>query len=103
MFSDLAAWLITAFVLTPVQAELRQELEQANASVQMVQQVQQCVASQGPRLIERAAGEPAWAVSTAIRVSVGWTSPVALLDRTDPNCAAIIRLLDSPAADPPSA
>lgn len=103
MFSDLAAWLITAFVLPPVQAELRQQLEGANASVQMVQQVQQCVASQGPRLIERATGEPAWAVSTAIRVSIGWTSPVALLDRTDPNCTALIRLLENPNAGERSA
>ncbi|SIQ17376.1 hypothetical protein SAMN05880590_102411 [Rhizobium sp. RU35A] len=94
MFSDLAAWLITAFVLNPVQAELRQELQQADASVQMVQQVQQCVASEGPRLIERATGEPVWAVRTAIGLTLGWTSPVSLLDASNPNCAPILRLID---------
>lgn len=93
MFSEIAAWFITMAVLNPVQAEVQTRLEQVNASAAAATQVQQCITTHAPRLIERAANEPSWAVTTAIGVSVGWTSPVTLLDTRDPNCAALAALL----------
>ncbi|MCO5732030.1 hypothetical protein [Rhizobium sp. SSA_523] len=93
MLSEIAAWFITIAVLNPVQAEVNSRLEAMNASAQAVTQVQQCISTQGPRLINQAAEQPGWAVATAIGVTVGWTSPMSLLDTADPNCAAMAALL----------
>lgn len=95
MLSDIAAWFITMAVLNPVQAEVQTRLDQVNASAQTATQVQQCITTHTPRLIERAGNDPSWAIKTAIGVSVGWTSPATLLDATDPNCAALAALLQS--------
>ncbi len=59
MLSDIAAWFITLFVVDPLQAEMREQLERANASTEIIQQSQQCVASQGPKLLNRAGEDPA--------------------------------------------
>ncbi len=93
MISEIAAWLITIAVLNPVQAEVQTRLDQVNASAQTATQVQQCIRAHAPRLIERAANEPSWAVATAISVSVGWTLPVTLIDKNEPSCAALVSLL----------
>lgn len=93
MLSDIAAWFITLFVVDPLQAEMREQLERANASTQIIQQSQQCIASQGPQLLNRAGEDPAWAVATVVGFTFGWTSPVQLLDTRDPNCAAVVGLL----------
>ncbi|MBP2548639.1 uncharacterized protein (DUF697 family) [Neorhizobium galegae] len=95
MISDIFAWFMTMFVITPVQAELQSHLQQMNASTQTVRQAQQCLATQGPRLIERAGQEPVWAVTTALGVTFGWTTPSSFLDRNDPNCAVLADLLEN--------
>ena len=99
MISDIAAWLITLFVLNPIQAEVQDRLQGANASAQSLQQSQQCVASQGPKLLQRAGEDPSWAIATIAGYSFGWTSPVQLLDANDPNCAELTRLLQSSASE----
>ncbi|QCJ00003.1 hypothetical protein [Agrobacterium larrymoorei] len=93
MLSDIAAWFITLFVVDPLQAQVREHLDRANASTQIIQQSQQCIASQAPQLLKRAGEQPGWAIATAAGFSLGWTSPVQLLDTSDPNCAAIAGLL----------
>jgi hypothetical protein len=93
MFSDITAWFITMFVITPIQTEIQSHLQSANASAETARQVQQCMTTNGPRLIERAGQQPMWAVTTAIGVTIGWTSPAQLLDQADPNCATLSKLL----------
>ncbi|MBB2671510.1 UNVERIFIED_ORG: hypothetical protein GGE44_001061 [Rhizobium esperanzae] len=93
MISDIAAWLFALFVIDPLQAEMRERLDQAGAPVAALQQSQQCVASHGPRLLQRAGEEPGWAFTTAIGVAIGWTAPVQLLDTNDANCAPLISIL----------
>ncbi len=93
MLSDIAAWFLTLFVVDPLQAEVREHLDRANASTQLVQQSQQCVASQAPQLLKRAGEEPGWAIATVAGFTFGWTTPAQLLDMNDPNCAAIAGLL----------
>ncbi len=93
MFADIVAWFVTLFVVDPLQAEVRERLDQANASTQLIQQSQQCVAAQAPQLLNRAGNDPAWAIATIAGFSFGLTSPVSLLDSSDPNCAAIVALL----------
>lgn len=95
MISEIAAWFITLFVVNPLQAEVQEHLQRANVSAQTVQQSQQCVASQGPQLLKRATEQPGWAIATAAGFTFGWTSPVDLLDASDPNCAELTRLLQT--------
>ncbi len=95
MFADIVAWFVTLFVVDPLQAEVRERLDRANASTQLIQQSQQCVSAQAPKLLNRAGGDPAWAVATIAGFSFGLTSPVSLLDTSDPNCAAIAGLLQN--------
>lgn len=93
MISDIAAWLFALFVIDPIYAEVRERMERANLPVQSVQQSQQCLATHGPRLLQQAGEDPVWAVGTAIGIATGWSSPVQLLDKGDPNCSSLARLL----------
>ncbi len=93
MFSDIVAWFITLFVVDPLQAQVQEHLARANASTELVQQSQQCVAAQAPKLLNRAGEDPAWAIATIAGFTFGLTTPVSLIDTSDPNCAAIVGLL----------
>ncbi len=93
MLSEMTAWFITMFVITPIQSEVQSHLQSANASAETARQVQQCISTHGPQLIERAGQEPMWAVTTAIGVTIGWTAPAQILDQSDPNCAVLANLL----------
>ncbi|MDS7594036.1 hypothetical protein [Agrobacterium tumefaciens] len=95
MIADIAGWLFAVFVVDPLQAEMRQHLDRGNVSIQAVQQSQQCLANQVPRLIERAGNEPGWAIATAVGISTGWTSPDRLFDVNDPTCTALRGLINS--------
>ncbi len=95
MFSDIAAWFVTLFILNPIQAEVQDRIQGANASAQSIQQSQQCISAQGPKLLQRAGDDPAWAIATAAGYTFGWTSPTQLLDASDPNCAELTRLLQA--------
>lgn len=95
MISEFAAWLFALFVIDPLQAEVRERVAQANLPMETLQQSQQCVATQGPLLLERATNDPSWATGTAISVAVGWTSPGELFDPKDPNCTALVRIFAS--------
>ena len=86
MLADIAAWFVTLFLINPLQAEAQQQLERANASAQTVQQFRQCIASEGPRLIERASNEPAWAIAAGTGLMIGWSSPLDYVDRKNENC-----------------
>lgn len=92
MIADIAAWMFTLFVVDPLQAEMRQHLERANAPVEIVQQSRQCLAAHVPRLIDN---EPGWAIATATGISTGWTSPQTLFDGADPACSALRGLIDA--------
>jgi hypothetical protein len=76
MISDIAAWLFALFVIDPLQAEVRERLDGANVPVAAIQQSQQCIASNAPRLLQRAGEEPGWAIGTALSMATGWTAPV---------------------------
>ncbi|MER8710421.1 hypothetical protein NKH49_33900 [Mesorhizobium sp. M1088] len=56
--------------------------------MEIVRQSQNCLTSQDPPLIERAAGDYGWAAVTAINIAIGRTAPAELLDSQDPQCAA---------------
>lgn len=95
MISEIAAWLFAVFVVDPLHTEIRQRAEQMNLPARSLQQAQQCVTTQGPKLLERAGADPVWAVTTAVGMTIGWTSPVQLIDTRDPNCAVLAGLLQN--------
>jgi hypothetical protein len=99
LISELAAWLFAFFVFDPLQAEIRERVTSAKLPVETVQQSQQCVATHGPRLLQRAGEEPLWATGTALGIAAGWTSPTTLFDVRDPNCAALMQVFNGARGD----
>jgi hypothetical protein len=88
MFADLLAFLVATFLLGPLQAEVTSRLEATQAGRQVVAQVTRCAADAAPRLVERAAAEPVWAVATALRAWAGLVAPEAVLRDAAPSCPA---------------
>ena len=88
MFADLFAFLVATFLLGPLQSEVTARLETTEAGRQVVAQVTRCAADAAPRLVERAAAEPVWAVTTALRAWAGLVAPDAVLRDAAPSCPA---------------
>ncbi|MBB3610725.1 hypothetical protein [Rhizobium sp. BK602] len=94
MISDIVAWLFAFFIFDPLQAQMQEQAERARLPVEIVRQSQACLTTQGPLLIERAAGDYGWAAGTLVNLAIGRTAPADLLDRRDPQCAALVRVLN---------
>lgn len=86
MFEALIAWLVATFVLGPLQAEALDALREARAPAAVMEQVTRCAADAAPRLVERAAADPWWAIGTAIRATTGLIPPEAVLRDAAPGC-----------------
>ncbi|MBB4237476.1 hypothetical protein [Rhizobium esperanzae] len=98
MISNFIGWIFALLVVDPLQAQIQEQVERARLPVEIVSQSQACLASQGPQLIKRAAGDYGWAAATVVSIAIGHTSPVELLDGKDPQCAAIIGVLSGAGA-----
>jgi hypothetical protein len=93
MISEFIGWIFAILVVDPLQAQIQEQAERARLPAEIVRQSQNCVTSQGPVLIERAAGDFGWAAATVVNVAIGRTAPAQLLDDQDPQCAALVRVL----------
>jgi hypothetical protein len=93
MISNFIGWIFALLVVDPLQAEIQQQAERARLPVEIVRQSQACLTSQGPKLIERAAGDYGWAAATVVSIAIGHTAPAELLDGSDPQCAALVGAL----------
>lgn len=87
MFADILAFLVATFLLNPLQSGLASQLEAARAPAAVTRQVTECAAAATPRLIERAAADPWWAVTTAVSAWIGTARPEAVLRDAAPACA----------------
>jgi hypothetical protein len=87
---DLLAALISFFLIEPLQAELADQLAAARAPQAVVAQVTSCTRTATPVVVERAASDPQWAVSSAVRLWAGWASPETVLVEAAPGCAAAV-------------
>lgn len=94
MISDFISWIFAILVIGPLQTQVQEQAERAGLPVEIARQSQSCLTSQGPQLIERAAGDYGWAAATAINITIGRTAPMELLDSQDPQCAALVRALN---------
>jgi hypothetical protein len=90
MITDLFAWLLATFVIGPVQAELADRMQNVQAPAAIVQQVQACIVEGTPKLVERAASEPWWGITTIFSVSVGLADAQTVMAEASPECAAAV-------------
>lgn len=95
MIGEFVASLFASFVVEPVQAGLRERLEEARAPVEVVSQASDCLGTTGPVLLARAGEEPWWAVTTIVSVAVGWQTAAELLDAGNPACGSLANFLVS--------
>ncbi|MBU8541557.1 hypothetical protein [Falsiroseomonas tokyonensis] len=86
MIGELIAWLVMAFLVNPLTAEVQSRLAEANAPPAVVAQVAACGASAAPVLLQRATEDPWWAIRTGLATWIGTTSPDAVLAEAAPRC-----------------
>ncbi|MDP9813828.1 hypothetical protein J2W42_006704 [Rhizobium tibeticum] len=94
MFSEIIASVFSMFLIEPLQAEVAERVAAAKAPTEIALASQECLTTQAPRLLERATNEVGWAVSNAVGLSIGWTDPTDLLDKSAPGCAQLIGVLN---------
>ncbi len=99
MLSEFLASVFSALVLDPVQAEVRQTLERAGASIEVVQQSTECLGTAGPALARQAVDDPWWATATIVGITTGYQSPADLLASGGPACEPVARFLTSAQAE----
>lgn len=93
MISEIIAALFASLVVEPVQADILARLDRAGASVEVLSQSRDCLASTAPILIDRAGNDVWWAGSTVVAVATGWQSPAELLDAGNPACGPLATFL----------
>jgi hypothetical protein len=87
---DLIATLVSLFLIEPLQAEIGENLGAAHASQAVVAAVTACARTATPVIVERAASDPWWAASNAMRLWAGWVPPETVLVEAAPGCAAAL-------------
>ena len=87
----IAEWIASIFamlVVDPIEADIRQRLEEMKAPVEVVSQAGDCLRTTGPQLIDRATGDLWWAGTTVVSV-----------DAANPACAPLASYLVSAEAE----
>lgn len=90
MFRDIIMSILTAFIIEPVEADLRQSLQAAGAPVEVVSKVSTCARTAAPALAEKAASDWMWAARTTVKVTFGWKDSSEVLATYAPDCAAAL-------------
>ncbi len=87
---DLIATLVSFFLIEPLQVEIAERLAAARVPQAVVAEVSACARGAVPTLLERAANDPAWAASNAIKLWLGWARPDEVLVAIAPSCAPAV-------------
>ncbi|BCH66231.1 MULTISPECIES: hypothetical protein [Rhizobium/Agrobacterium group] len=95
MFTEIFAALISFFLIDPIEADLRSRLASMNASASTIERAQICVRDSAPKLLKQALDNPSWAVRSGLQISLGWTTPVAVVSEISPECRTAFLLLGS--------
>ncbi|WP_197434563.1 hypothetical protein [Agrobacterium vitis] len=95
VFTEIFATLISFFLIDPIEADLRSRLASMSASANTIEQTQTCVRESAPKLLQQALDDPSWAVASGLRISFGWTTPVAVVSEVSPECRTALSLLGS--------
>jgi hypothetical protein len=88
--SDFITFLVSFFLIEPLQAELADKLAAARTPQALVTQVTVCATTSAPVIVERAARDPWWATASALRLWVGQARPETVLVEAAPGCATAV-------------
>lgn len=91
MLNDVIASLISFFLITPLQNEIQTRLPEM-PSVEVTSQMSACAAELKVVLVDRAMGDPVWAIKTSAFVLIGWTDPVTLVGPGEPACSGLLKM-----------
>jgi hypothetical protein len=91
MMRELILSIISAFVIEPMEAELKQSLTAAGAPYAVVSDVKACARAAGPVLVQRASSDWWWATSTGFKIATGMKEPVDVVATYAPDCRAAIQ------------
>ncbi|MCA1371397.1 hypothetical protein I6F15_29250 [Bradyrhizobium sp. BRP14] len=83
--SEFLSYLFAILVVGPLQAEVSERL-QGVPSAEIVQAGRACIATEAPRLLQRAQEDWAWAAANAVGVGMGVVDPVSLLPGNNADC-----------------
>ena len=87
LLQELVAALVSLFLVQPLQAEVGERLGAARVPAAIASQVASCLRTAAPDVVSRVTADPAWAISSAVRVWIGSTPPEELLVEVVPGCA----------------
>lgn len=87
--TDLIAYLFTAFVYAPLQAEIMENLGSL-PSAELVASARNCLTTAGPVLLEKAQNEWGWVAVNLIGINVGLMEPVQVLSGLSAECEAVV-------------
>ncbi|MBP2236582.1 hypothetical protein J2Z31_003096 [Sinorhizobium kostiense] len=90
--SEFLSYLFAILVVGPLQAEVSERL-QGVPSPEIVEAGRACIATEAPRLLERAQEDWAWAAANAVGVGVGVVDPVSLLSGQNADCNRLVQVL----------
>ena len=90
LLQDLIATLVSVLLLQPLEAEVKEKLEGARVPQAVVTEVLSCARAAAPIVVQRAASDPVWAMSSVVRVWLGTARPEALLLEAAPGCGPAV-------------
>ncbi len=91
MIGEFIAWLVVAFLVNPLTAEVQSRLAEANAPPAIVAQVAACGAAAAPVLLQRAAEDPWWAIRTGLATWIGTVQAEVVLAEAAPGCTPALQ------------
>jgi hypothetical protein len=90
--SEFLSYLFAVLVVGPLQSEISERL-QGVPSTEIVQAGRACIATEAPRLLQRAQEDWVWAAANAVGVGAGVVDPVSLLSGQNPDCERLVQVL----------
>lgn len=93
MLLEIMSSVIASMIVEPAKADLREALAGAKASPAIVEQAETCLREGAPLLLTQAAERPAWALTSAMGVTIGWYQPEDFFQGIHPACDATLALL----------
>lgn len=90
MIRDLLLWLVTIFVVEPVQGRYERQLAGMESAPAILRDVRQCTVAAPAALVARVTAEPGWAVGRAVDLVIGRDTPSAVLERIVPECGTAL-------------
>ncbi|MEY9101440.1 hypothetical protein ABIA24_004413 [Sinorhizobium fredii] len=91
--SEFLSYLFAILVVGPLQAEVSERLQGVPSAAEIVEAGRACIATEAPRLLQRAQEDWAWAAANAVGVGVGVVDPVSLLLGQNADCNRLVQVL----------